>query len=329
MPRTSVHLLMEPSATVLAHLRERLMPEIDLTVGEELPSNPDFEILVGGRARKEQIEASPNLRTLIIPWSGLQPAMREMLAKMPQLAVHNLHHNARPAAEMALALLFAAAKATIPMDRSLRSNDWSPRYEPNPSVLLTGRHAVVLGYGAIGRHVGEMCRGLGMRVTGIRRHIDKTLAEDPTVVRGIEYLRDLLPTADAVIVSLPLTTRTVGILGPDEIALLPRHAIVVNVARGPLIDEQALYDALRTRAIHAAGLDAWYTYPKSPDERATTSPSKFPFSELDDVVMSPHRAGALGNEASEFLRMEALAGSLNAAARGEEIPSRVDLEEGY
>jgi phosphoglycerate dehydrogenase-like enzyme len=288
-----------------------------------------FEILVGGRVREEQITASRNLHTLIIPWAGLQSTMRDLLCRFPHLSVHNLHHNARPAAELGLALLLAAAKSIVPMDRELRGNNWSSRYKGGSSLLLTGKHAVVLGYGAIGRHMSDLCRGVGMRVTGVRRHIEKTGTECPDVVTGVDALPDLLPTADALFLCLPLTSRTEGIVGRDELSLLPEHSILVNIGRGPLVDEESLYQALRGHAIHAAGLDVWYTYPSSAEERTRTPPSKYPFGELHNVVMSPHRAGHLAGEGSEMMRVRALADSLNAAAHGEEIPHRVDLEEGY
>jgi phosphoglycerate dehydrogenase-like enzyme len=329
MPDLRVHLLFEPSPRVLAHLKDRLLPGICITVGPELPPEPDFEILVGGRAREEQMTACSSLHTLIIPWAGLQSAMREMLLSFPHLSVHNLHHNARPAAELGFALLLAAAKSIVPLDRALRDGDWSARYEGDCSQLLIGRHAVVLGYGAIGGHVGNLCRAIGMRVTGIRRHPEKTDRECPDVVTGIDALHELLPKADVVFLCLPLTPRTKGIIGRDELSLLPNHSILVNIGRGPLADEEALYQALRSRAIHAAGLDVWYTYPSSVEERCHTAPSRFPFGELDNAVLSPHRAGHLADEESEMLRVRALADSLNAAARGEEIPHRVDLDEGY
>ena len=111
MPELCVHLLLDPSPRVRAHLEERLLPGIHLTAGTELPPDPAFEILVGGRVTEEQIAASPKLHTLIIPWAGLQSSLRDLLRRLPHLSIHNLHHNAGPAAELGLALLFAAAKS--------------------------------------------------------------------------------------------------------------------------------------------------------------------------------------------------------------------------
>ena len=93
------------------------------------------------------------------------------------------------------------------------------------------------------------------------------------------------------------------------------------------MDEEALYLALRDGVIRAAGIDVWYTYPQEEADRTHTMPSDFPFHELDNVVMSPHRAGYLS--AAEADRMSHLAVLLNAAARDEPMPSRVNKELGY
>ncbi len=87
----------------------------------------------------------------------------------PQVAVHNLHHNAAPTAETGLALLFAAAKFIIPFDRSLRANDWTHRYQGNPSRLLYGKTALVLGFGEIGQRIARVCQALDMEVLALRR----------------------------------------------------------------------------------------------------------------------------------------------------------------
>jgi phosphoglycerate dehydrogenase-like enzyme len=117
------------------------------------------------------------------------------------------------------------------------------------------------------------------------------------------------------------------LIGERELALLPPDAVLVNVGRGPIVDEAALYHALHEGTLHAAGLDVWYNYPADEASRSHTPPSAYPFHELDNVVMSPHRAG--GSDESEMRRMTHLAALLNAAARGDEMPNRVDLQAGY
>ena len=317
----SVHVLRSPDPAPLDHLRASLHPDVRLTLGPDLPSPADYDILVAGRPQREHLAASPNLEALVIPWAGLPPETRELLRDFPGVAVHNLHHNASAAAEMAVALMLAAAKFIVPIDRTFRAHDWTPRYRPNPAISLEGKAVLILGYGAIGRRVARACRGLGMEVMAIQRS-DATDETYPP-----QALHDLLPRADVLVICLPHTPETTGIIGAEELALLPSDAVLVNVGRGPVVDEGALYHALREGALYAAGLDVWYNYPGDKAARSHTPPSAYPFHELDNVVMSPHRAG--GSKEMEIQRMSHLAALLNAAARGEEMPNRVDLQVGY
>ena len=182
--------------------------------------------------------------------------------------------------------------------------------------------------GAIGQRVARVGRALGMRIVVIRRRETLT-ASDGIDIRTTKQLRESLPEADIVCIAAALTPETSGLLGRHELGLLPSHAVLVNVARGPIVDEEALYEALREGRIGAAGIDTWYHYPQSETERSATYPSRFPFQELDNVVMSPHRGGAFRTEELERIRMGHLARSINAASRGEPIPHRVELDAGY
>jgi phosphoglycerate dehydrogenase-like enzyme len=323
-----VHMLEQPEA--LHEFASLLDPRVRVTAGAEPPAAAHYRVLVAGVPDRRLLEASPELDALIIPWSGVPNRTRALMADFPHVSVHNLHHNAQQVAEMAIALLLAAAKRIVPMDRALRRCDWSARYEPNSVVLLEGGTAVVLGYGAIGRRVARLCRGLGMDIRAVRRGpVPDDEAAGPDSVRPAEELTALLPEADALIVCLPLTDETEGLLGKRELALLPRRAILVNVGRGPLVDEEALYNALRDGTLGGAGIDVWYNYPTDEPSRRTTRPSSFPFEELDTVVMSPHRAGAPNTAETEAFRVRALAEMLNAAARGDDMPNTVDLGLGY
>lgn len=328
--KLSVNYLQPPAGEIIAFLQDKLASQVHLSLGEPVP--PDTEILIAGRPRREHLEATQNLQALVIPWAGLPSKTRELLADFPQVAVHNLHHNAGPVAELALALLLAAAKFVLPMDRSLRGSDWTPRYRPSPALLLEGKTALILGYGAIGWRVAHLCRGLGMDVLAIRRQsnvrgVDPTSLEPAEEIYPPSALTNLLPRADALIICLPHTPETDGLIGGAELALLPPTAVLVNIGRGPIVEERALYEALRDGRLYAAGLDVWYNYPADEDSRTVTPPANYPFHELDNVVMSPHRGGA--TRETNWLRMSHLAALLNTAAAGEKIPNRVDIQAGY
>lgn len=324
-----VHLLDVPDETLHAHLCAQLDPNVIVTTGERALETADLHILVGGRPTRDQFAANPNLHTLIIPWAGLPAGARDLVRReFPHVAIHNLHHNAAPVAELALALFLAAAKFIVPYDRALRRRDWRMRYaRPGPSVLLDGKTALVLGYGHIGRRVARGCRALGMTVLAVRRNSTASADADADEIHPPEALRDLLPRAQALLICLPHTPHTDGLLGAAELALLPPRSVLVNIGRGAIVQEQALYAALQNGVLHAAGLDVWYNYPADVEARSQTPPSAYPFHELDNVVMSPHRGGDTAD--TERRRMTHLAALLNAAARGEPIPNRVDIEAGY
>lgn len=311
----------------LTYLRELLAPEILLTTGIDGPPPPDTAILIAGRPSAADLEASPKLRALIVPWAGVPAETLALIRATPHISVHNLHHNAVPVAELGIALLLAAAKFVVPMDRDLRTGNWTQRYRPSPTLLLRDKTALILGYGAIGREVARLCKGLGMSVLATRAHPNPEPNGAADEIHPAQALAQLLPRANALIICLPLTPQTQGLIGSEELNLLPSEAILVNVGRGPIVDEAALFRALSDGHLYAAGLDVWYNYPESESSRATTAPSDYPFAGLENVVFSPHRGGA--TRSTNRLRMECLASLLNTAARGEAIPNRVDLEAGY
>jgi phosphoglycerate dehydrogenase-like enzyme len=320
-----VHLSYPPDQEDLAYLESTIDKGISLTIGEISAANPGTKILVSGRPTREELAALPGLEILIVPWIGIPPDTLALVREFPGLALHNLHHNAAPTAEMAVALLLAAAKEIIPFDQALRAQDWRPRYrKPPETIFLAGKKALILGYGEIGRRIGTALAGLGAEAVFIRRN---AAGEGEPGVYPPSALDELLPGADFLILALPLTAETEGLIGEKQLRLLPPSAVLVNVSRGAIIDEAALYQALSEKWIFGAGLDVWFNYPGSRDERSSTQPGQYPWHTLDNLVLSPHRAGHVRE--TEQLRMTALAELLNQAARGEALPNQVDPDLGY
>ena len=320
-----VHLTYPPEPENLAYLESIIEDGISLTIGEISQADPAARILVSGRPTREDLASLPDLETLIVPWIGIPLETLALVREFPGLSLHNLHHNAAPAAEMAVALLLAAAKQIIPFDQALREGDWTLRYKKPPeALLLASKNALILGYGEIGRRIGIALGGLGLEVVFVRR---SPAAEDEPGVHPLSALEGLLPGADFLVLALPLTAETEGLIGEKQLRLLPSSAVLVNVSRGAIIDEAALYQALSENWIFGAGLDVWFNYPPSEEGRSSTPPGQYPWHELDNLVLSPHRAGHVRE--TERLRMAALAELLNQAARGEPIANQVDLDLGY
>jgi phosphoglycerate dehydrogenase-like enzyme len=322
-----VHFPTLPAPSTLDELRPLLNGEVRLSSGALDAQPADADILVAGSVSAEQLARSPKLAAVIVPYAGIPFATQELLRRHPNIALHNLHFNDQSTGEMALALMMAATKHVAALDRRLRRGDWRWDDETHPTGTFPGKTALILGYGAIGRRVAPVCRALGMQVIGVRRHEPDVPQQDGVALYSVAHLAELLPRADVLICLLPHTRETEGLLGAGELALLPGNCIVVNVGRGPVIDEEALYAALAERRIRAAGIDVWYQYPEGDDARGSTYPSRLPFHDLDNVVMTPHRGGWL--EDFETLRVAALAELLNAAGEGQEMANRVNTELGY
>ena len=319
----NAHVVEEFDDRALALLRENLTAAVRLSHGAEVPA--DTHILISGRPTREQLATCPDIRAVIVPWAGVPENTRELVHDFPNISIHNLHHNAAATAEMALALLMSVAKFIVPLDRKLRANDWTPRYAPSRAIGLNGKTVLIIGYGQIGQRVGCVCRALGMNVIATRRN--RVEQDAFAEVRAISDLPQLLPRAEVIIITAPLTPETRGLIGEKELAALPRDAVLINVGRGAIVDESALYNALKNGQLAAAGLDVWYNYPADEASRTNTPPSQYPFGELDNVVLTPHCGG--DEKDIDVARMRDLAGMLNAAARGEEMPNRVDVGAGY
>lgn len=325
MSRLRVHaassLFAERRTSLESHAGER----VEWTIGPGETPDPRTSVLVAGRPSAELLESLPALTTLVIPYVGVPRRTMELVLERPQLQLLHVHHNAEAVTEGALALLFAAARRIIPMHNSLRRLDWTPRYAPDPAMRLSGRRALVLGYGAIGTRIARVLNTLGLAVDVVRRtpEVDGAHRE-----HGLSALDPLLPEADIVVITLPSTAATRGVLDARRLALLPSHAVLVNVGRADIVDEGALYAALNEGRLGAAGLDVWYAYPTSEDERRYKEPSAFPFHELDNVVLSPHRSAH--DDKVEHDRVEHVGALMRNIAEGRDISAwAVDTEEGY
>lgn len=300
-------------------LSKRLRGAAEVTSGPEPVE--ETQVWSTGSAAPEVLAALPQLKAVVVPWAGVPEKLIEVVAAHPEVSLHNLHHNADASAEMALALLMAASRQIPRADRQIREGNWGMRFGLPEPVLLHGRTALILGWGEIGSRVGRMCRALGMKVLGVRR---SRRPDDSSNVYGFEALDSLLSQAHALIICTPLTQETRGMIGAKQLALMPPGGLLVNVGRGPIVDEKALYNALVSGHLSSAGIDVWYRYPKA-DE--TCLPSIFPFHELPNVALSPHRAGAASQVEGE--RVKHMVKLVKHLALGQNDLWRVDLQRGY
>ena len=158
---------------------------------------------------------------------------------------------------------------------------------------LAGRTVGVVGLGHIGRRVVEVCRAIGMTAVAVAARP----SPERVAVAGLEWLggpgradqHELLRPPDVAVVCLPLEQATAGLIGAEELAALGPEGVLVNVARGPVVQERPLFEALRDGVIAGAAIDVWWQYPKA--GATEFRPSVEPFWELDNVVLTPHTSG--------------------------------------
>jgi len=175
--------------------------------------------------------------------------------------------------ELAVALLLGCTWQTGPATALIRQGGWAFR----PGVPLRGKTLGILGYGGIGRPVARVGVALGMRVLAFDRSLTDETARAENVSRA--DLDTLLRQSDVVSIHLPLTPATRGMIGAPQIAQMKEGVILINTARAPIVAEQPLLDALRTRKIAMAGLDVYWEEPL---------PAHHPLKQLPNVVMTPH-----------------------------------------
>lgn len=187
--------------------------------------------------------------------------------------------NANAVAEYVVAQMLLGARRLHRVDSMHRSETWAgARKLADEATELRGKSAGIVGVGAIGLRVAEILHhGFGMQVLGYQRRL-KAL---PTFVTGMQ-LDELLRSADYVVLACPLTPETQGLLDERRIGLLKKNAFIVNVSRGPVLDEPALVTALRERRIGGAALDVYATQPLPRDSALLA---------LDNVILSTHLAG--------------------------------------
>jgi phosphoglycerate dehydrogenase-like enzyme len=191
-----------------------------------------------------------------------------------------------------------------------------------PPVIheLAGATMGVIGLGHIGRSVTRAAHALDLRVVAVNRSPVPELPPDvaPDAVLPWEELPALLDAADIVVLAIALTDETRGLIGKAELARMGPGAFLINPARGGLLDEEALYVALRDGVIAGAALDAWWN---EPHELTTMDPSRFPFGSLPNVILSPHNAG--GTVESFARNRELVADNIDRLFAGEPLRNLV------
>jgi phosphoglycerate dehydrogenase-like enzyme len=261
--------------------------------------------------RYDRAWPAPRLRFLQVAGAGYD---RIDFAALPRgVTVSNAFGHDQAIGEYVLLGMLLWSHDLLEAERTFRAGSWrmSGRMQAPIHDEIGGKTVGILGVGRIGRAVARLAKPFGMRVLGCNR----TVRDEPDIERvyGFDGLHAFLGQCDFVANCAALAPETTGLIDRAAFAAMRPSSVLINVGRGETIDEDALYDALKTRRIAGAVLDAWYRYP-SPGE-PNAAPSRHPFHELPNLIMTPHSSAWTHGMIER--RVAEMADNFDRVARGE------------
>jgi phosphoglycerate dehydrogenase-like enzyme len=244
----------------------------------------DAEIVIAWSLRPEQFQAAKRLRWIHSPAAAVHQLMFAELVQSEVIVTNARGVHGPVVAEHVMAQIFAMAKMLPQAVRLQQKHTWGQeamwRGRTRPREVV-GATLGIVGLGSIGQEVARVAAGFGMRVIAVREHPEKGTPLNVAAVFGLAQLEDLLSESDYVVLAAPLTAQTKGLMNANRLSRMKPDACLINVSRGPLIDDSALVNALRERKIGGAALDVFTEEPLSADS---------PLWELENVLITPHTA---------------------------------------
>lgn len=238
------------------------------------------EVLPATARFYDALRGQPGLRWVHVHSAGADRAVYQALRARGVQVTTSSGTNAAVVAQTALAGVLALARRFPELMAAQHERRWAPLIGSSLPRDLAGQTAVVVGWGAIGRQIGAWLGMLGLRVVAVRR--ERGPADGSAECVAYEDLPETLPRADWLVLACPLTERTRALVDSGALARLPPGAHLVNVARGEVLDEDAVVDALRSGRLAGAYLDVFAHEPLPPDS---------PLWRLPHVIATPHSAG--------------------------------------
>jgi phosphoglycerate dehydrogenase-like enzyme len=274
----------------------------------------DADVYVGSRFTAAMADAAEKLKLIHIAGAGTDKVDFDALP--PDMLVANTFHHEQSIAEYVVAAAVMLRRGFLTQDRELRRDIWATsvydREIPQPSTLGAA-HIGFVGFGHIGRCAWNLFRAFGCTgaaVTGSGAVADVGLAW----AADIGELDRLLRECDVAVVSAPLNEHTEGMIGAPQLQALGADGVLINVGRGPLVAERALYDALAGTVIRAAAIDVWYRYPAGDD---VSAPADLPFADLPNLLMTPHSSGVTRDTFTG--RVDDIVANIGRLQRGESL----------
>lgn len=313
-------------------------PEIELIFPKDtkpetfLKLVPKANVIVGWRPTKELLETAKNLVLFINPGVGIQHLVNpfQELNKTREVTLVNGHGNTYFTAQHAVALLFSLTNKIIPHHNWMKEGLWRKGDADAQSTPLRDREIGLLGYGAINTKVHKFLAGFDVNFHVLKRDWNRKRVENyPTKITEytMKELDEFLETIDILFVAIPLTKLTWGLIGERELEILGPKGLLITVARGEIIVEEALYNALKKGKIAGAAIDVWYNYRPEPDKEGRKYPANHPFYKLNNVVLSPHRAASPMNDLKRW--DEVIENIRRVSFNEKPFLNEVNLEEEY
>ena len=289
-----------------------------LAIADEngLAAAADAEVAFSGnnpRRVRQLLDATPKLRWYHTVSAGVENMPLPELAQRGIVLTNNSGSYDIQIAEHLMAFVFAASRQLHRYRDSQRANEWKEQQHQE----LRDATMVVYGMGSIGGEIARLASAVGMRVIGVRR---KGGPPEPGIDRVVaaDRLADVVGDADYVAIAAPLTTATRGAISRDVIARMKPTAWIMNIARGAIVDEPAMVEALQAKRIGGAALDVFTTEPLPKDS---------PLWNLENVIITPHHSGSSPRAGERTLAL--FAENLRRYKAGEPLINRVDFEAGY
>jgi phosphoglycerate dehydrogenase-like enzyme len=310
-----------------AWLRERLQarfPEISflqLPNYERVPQEiPDTDVFIGWSLRPEQFVTARKLKWIHSPAAAVHQLMFPEAISSSVLITNSTGVHGPVVAEHAIAVLLALAKRLPQAMRYQAKKTWSQdllwQERPRPREV-DGATVAVIGMGVIGREFTRRAKAMGMSVLAVRENPDKGTGGADEVY-ALAQIDDVLARADYVLLCTPVTPATTHIMNRARLVKMKPDAYLINVGRGPLVDEAALIDALQSRAIAGAALDVFEDEPL---------PETSAFWNLDNVLITPHTAAV--TERLWERHYELIVANLQRFLTGQPLLNEVDKKRGY
>jgi len=274
----------------------KLLFPSDTSVENILSLVQDANVLIGWRPTRAILKNAVKLKMFINPGTGvthLIDLFRE-LNQEREVKLINGHGHSYFVAQHTVALLLTFMNKTILHHQWMKQGKWRTGDKEAASIPLRFRKVGLLGYGAINKKVHKMLQGFNIEFSILRKHWDKQNEQLITPVKKFSQyqVNEFCDEIDILLIAIPHTSETKDLIGKEQLNLLGKEGILINVGRGEIINELALYNALKDKTITGAAIDVWYNY--SPDEDADGKkyPYNYPFHELDNIILSPHRSNS-------------------------------------